>query len=47
MGVGLVKVYKSLIKLPSGVLPLGLLMSMSDTSSVIFQCNITIAAQKI
>ena len=47
VGVGLVKVYKALIKLASGALSVPLLMSMSQTFCVLFHCNKTSATQKL
>ena len=47
VGVGLVKMYKGLILLPGGVLPLRLLTSTSEAFSVIFQCDEASATQKV
>ena len=46
VGVGLVKVYKALIRLASGALSIPLLMSMSEAFSVSFHCNKTYATQE-
>ena len=45
--MGLVKVYKALIRLVSGAPSVPLLMSMSEASSVLFHCNNTSATQKL
>ena len=47
VGMGLVKVYKALIRLVSGAPSVPLLMSMSEASSVLFHCNNTSATQKL
>ena len=47
VGVGLVKVYKALIRLASGALSILLLMSMSEAFSVLFHCNKNSATQKL
>ena len=41
VGVGLVKVYKALIRLASGAFSIPLLISISETFSVLFHCNKT------
>ena len=46
MGVGLVKVYKALLRLARGALSVPLPMSMSEGSSVLFHCNKTYATQE-
>ena len=47
VGVSLVKIYKALIRLASGVLSVPLLMSMSEAFSALFPCNKTSATQKL
>ena len=47
VGVGLVKVYKDLIRLASGSLSVPLLMSMSEAFFVLFHCNKTSATRKL
>ena len=47
VGVGLVKVYKALIRLASGALSILLLKSMSKAFSVLFHYNKTSATQKL
>ena len=44
MGVGLVKLFKALVRLASGAL-CRLLMSMSEAFSVLFHCNKASATQ--
>lgn len=47
MGMSLVKVYKSLIRLASGALSIPLLMCMFKAFSVLFHCNKTSTTQKL
>ena len=46
MGIGLVKIYKALIRIVSGALSIPLLMSVSEAFSCPFHCNKS-ATQKL
>ena len=47
VGVGLVKVYKALIRLVRGALSIPLLMFVSEAFSVLYYCNKNSATQKL